>query len=402
MTRSSKQDPAIATRRAPDGFVVSIACWLLAWTVWSGQAAAQSVPAPVGGGTAHPAASTDAGASSGWEALAKYPVGHGSRTVKGGSLQGRLPLAAEAAFLDWGRFALGHGWRVSVDPEGVWLLIGSASAEAFGQAGDALEAACDLLASVQSPRVDEGPTICFLFDEGAARSAAWPALLDALVARRTMERRMAEALRADPAGFTLRAAGLFVQPAFDQAGDAAAGDDEFRLGNEVAHKAAQCVLRRRFGVQPEMVRWGVGYVVEQRLFGTSYQFGQSGFVAAESHSGWAARAADALKQAGKDKSFRFSALVPRSAEAGSASPSQLLVWAALESLLAQDPALLAGLLSDLSALQREADVHGLAFDWQPSEARTAAACAVALDGLDPKALAKSFAKARPPKPAKRR
>ena len=44
------------------------------------------------------------------------------------------------------------------------------------------------------------------------------------------------------------------------AGNAAAGDDEFRLDNELAHKFTQALVAARCGPLPESILWAFGHL----------------------------------------------------------------------------------------------------------------------------------------------
>ena len=61
-------------------------------------------------------------------------------------------------------------------------------------------------------------------------------------------------MRDDPGGIMLRDAPAFIQLTFDVAGNAAAGDDEFRFHNEVLNKTAQCLVTSRCGTLPDTLR----------------------------------------------------------------------------------------------------------------------------------------------------
>jgi hypothetical protein len=157
------------------------------------------------------------------------------------------------------------------------------------------------------------------------------------------------------------------------AGDAAAGDDEFRLGNELVHKYAQMVVRSRYGQVPETIRWGLGYVAEQRLFRSIYQFDASGFVASESHFDWPKRTRELLVDRSRDKSF---SLAPAAADARAAGLASL----------AKDPEALSGLLVQLAALHDEADPQGRSRDYAGDEEATSAVLAASLDSVDVRKL----------------
>lgn len=225
-----------------------------------------------------------------------------------------------------------------------------------------------------------------LFDGEGFASEAWPGLLDALLARGMITAEGADLMRADPGSLLLRQQLLFVQHTWDMVGNAGAGDDEFRLGNEVAHKTAQLLLEARFGRSPEVLRWGLGYVAEQRLFGNVYQFQGSGNVDAADHFDWPAKAADALKAAAKLESFSLTDAILGTSRIGTATPGQRHAWAVLDHSLAKEPAKLAALLGELGALHREADPANGQRDYAGDAERTRAACEQAWSHLKPASL----------------
>src|SRR5262245_58563447 len=124
-------------------------------------------------------------------------------------------------------------------------------------------------------------TVAILVDEKFVHSPGWGQLLDELQARQLLIAQAADYLRGDPDGVTLRGTPLFLQPTYDLT-----GEGEFRLPNEVAHKLAQCLLTSRTGQQPPQILWGLGYVVEQRLFDSSYLYRLREFVLSSSHHDW--------------------------------------------------------------------------------------------------------------------
>jgi hypothetical protein len=206
--------------------------------------------------------------------------------------------------------------------------------------------------------------ILFLFDDEGFASAAWPGLLDELLARRMITRDAVESMKADPGSLMVRQSLLFTQHTYDMVGDRNAGDDEYRLGNEVAHKTAQLLVEARFGRQPEVLRWGLGYVAEQRLFRSIYQFNASGMVAADDHFQWPAKTAASLKAASKVKSFSLVDAIVRTPQPGTTMPGQRAAWAVLDHALAREPSALADLLAELGALHRAADPRNSALDYR--------------------------------------
>lgn len=221
-------------------------------------------------------------------------------------------------------------------------------------------------------------TVAILVDEKFVHSDSWGQLLDELKARQMLIEQAAEYLRGDPDGVTLRSVPLFLQPTYDLT-----GEGEFRLPNEVAHKLAQCLLTSRTGQQPPEILWGTGYVVEQRLFESSYLYRLREFVYSSSHHDWRREARRELDSRRKAKDFSLVPFVTDDEAAGKPQPSQLLVWGALSYLCEQRPEALSGLLLELSALQAEA---GAAPTYAGDAARTRAALVKVFDAIEPDAL----------------
>lgn len=224
-------------------------------------------------------------------------------------------------------------------------------------------------------------TVAVLVDEKFVRSPGWGQLLDELKGRQLLIEQAAEYLRGDPDGVTLRSTPLFLQPTYDLT-----GEGEFRLPNEVAHKLAQCLLTSRTGQQPPQILWGLGYVVEQRLFESSYLYRLREFVYSSSHHDWRREARKELDARRKAQDFSLVPFVADDEAAGKPQPSQLLVWAALSYLSDQRPEALSGLLLELSALQAEVDPYGAAPTYAGDAARTRDALTKVFDAIEPGAL----------------
>lgn len=221
-------------------------------------------------------------------------------------------------------------------------------------------------------------TVAVLVDEKYVHSDGWGQLLDELKARQLLIEQAAEYLRGDPDGVTLRSTPLFLQPTYDLT-----GEGEFRLPNEVAHKFAQCLLTSRTGQQPPEILWGLGYVVEQRLFESSYLYRLREFVYSSSHHDWKREARKELDSRRKAKGFSLVPFVSDDEAAGKPQPSQMLVWAALSYLCEERPGALKGLLLELSALQSEVDPFGAAPIYAGDEARTRDALVKVFDAIEP-------------------
>ncbi len=224
--------------------------------------------------------------------------------------------------------------------------------------------------------------VALVFDPEDSRSEAWGQLLDDLARRQLLFAETATQLRESPAGLLRRSAGLFLQPTWDMAGNASAGDDEFRFGNEVAGKFAQCLLTTRCGELPPVLLWGLDYVAELSLFESVYQFDHEGFVATGDHFDWPVKALQALEKGARSKSWSPGALAARHDDAGRAIEAQVVTWAVLAWLIDKDPPRLAALLTDLAALQAEVDKRGRSSVWKGDRDRTEQVLRRHLDDLD--------------------
>jgi hypothetical protein len=263
------------------------------------------------------------------------------------------------------------------------LVLGHARSETLVECArwmDESFALLDALVPLAGPRSRKA-TVAILVDEKFVHSPAWGQLLDELKARQLLIEQAAEYLRGDPDGVTLRSTPLFLQPTYDLT-----GEGEFRLPNEVAHKLAQCLLTSRTGQQPPEILWGIGYVVEQRLFESSYLYRLREFVYSSSHFDWRREARKELDSRRKAKDFSLVPFVADDEAAGKPQPAQLLVWAALSYLCEQRPEALSGLLLELSALQAEVDPYGAAPTYAGDAARTREALVKVFDAIDPAAL----------------
>lgn len=313
----------------------------------------------------------------------------GQRRTTGEKAEQSLAPAVRAALNTWAPLATEHGLAVAICAEAEALVLGHCDAATLVQTAAWLDDTWELLGPVRDA-ADEGwhdAVVVLLFDREGLQSPAWGAVLDGFVRASNLPPDGAAQLKRDPGPLTLREVPAFLQPTFDLAGNAAAGDDEFRLGNEVAHKFVQCLVTERFGQVPESLRFGLGYVAEQRLFRSIYQFQATGFVSADSHFDWPKKAADGLKQALKDDDFSLAELALQGAP-GSADTPQMLTWAALDYLSQTDPDGLAKLLGQLGQLHHTAAPYGGAPLYAGARDGTEALLRQHLDAIDGKALAK--------------
>lgn len=316
----------------------------------------------------------------------------GRRKVTGAKVESKLRVPMLYALNDWAPLAREHGLTVAVCEEADCLLLGTIESKALrevaGHVDEAHELFEDLLDEAAERDVSREPraTVGFLFDHDGFGGDAWDAVLDTLVERRYLTADTAEQYKRDPGPLTMRRDLVFLQSTVDLAGDASAGDDEFRLANEVVHKYTQSLVRNHFGQVPEPLRFGMGYVAEQRLFESVYTFDFSGFVAEESHFGWADDVVDAMKERKKDWT-PLRAMVDLEAS-GTAETSQQVTWAALDLLNDKHPDDLCALLTRLADAHAELDPQDRAMRYDADEDAVEAAILECCDEITAKALGK--------------
>ncbi len=347
--------------------------------------------APPGGPTPDSAATTLL------PSVAPLSVVYGGKSVTAASVDARLSAPVRRAVNEWAELAAQLDLRIVLGKVGDHIVLGHGEPKLLGQVSEWMGQAHELLdeaVPVLEGRVQAArATVAIVFDETFMRSARWEALMDALGERRLVTAPTVQAMKADPGGLTLRSASVFLEPSWDMAGNAAAGDDEFRLGNEVVHKYAQCLLTARTGQQPGCVLWGVGYVAEWALFNSVYQFNASGFVATGDHFDWPVKARQELESLRKRKDFSFGELGVIESAAGKHEPPQLVTWAALAWLASEDPAQLRALLAELAQVQAQADPRGTAPNFRGDADATRAVLGAHLDAINAKKLSAWLKKA---------
>jgi hypothetical protein len=304
--------------------------------------------------------------------------------------KGLAPPLREAVD-EWSAVAQSLSLRVAIGKRPEHLVLGSVPDKTLGEATQWLDQAFDILDPIV-PRCGERPVkpvVAIIVDPDFSASDRLGTLMATLAERKLITESAAAHLTEDFGGLTLRSAPLLLQPSWDIAGNAAAGDDEFRMFNELVNKYAQCQLTYRSGQQPPSILWGLGYVVELRLFGSAYHFEKAGFVSTESHFDWATRAVEKLG----DKDISLAALAMRDASAGQPDVPQILTWATLSYLSQTEPKQLTELLTRLSALQDEADPRRSAMGYMGDEQSTREQLKATLETIDPAALSKWLKKA---------
>lgn len=309
----------------------------------------------------------------------------GKATTRAKADKGLAPPLREALD-EWSAVAQSLDLRVAVGKRPEHLVLGSLPDKALGEATQWLDQAFDILDPVV-PRCGERQVkavVAIIVEQDFAASDRLGTLMATIASKRLITEAAAAHLTEDFGGLTLRSAPLLLQPSWDIAGNAAAGDDEFRMGNELVNKYAQCQLTCRSGQQPPSILWGLGYVVELRMFGSAYHFERAGFVSTESHFDWASRAIEKLG----DEDVSLAKLAMHDSSAGQPDTPQILTWATLSYLAQNQPERLTELLTGLSALQDEADPRRSAMGYIGDEKGTRERLEATLATIDAAALSK--------------
>lgn len=297
----------------------------------------------------------------------------------------QLDRAVAATLKEWAPALEALELRAALGSSADHVILGRADDAFLADAARKVDEAADLLRDVL-PERESRPLVVLLFDQGASRTSFYRDLVDDLWRREIITFEGAEDLRSDPRGFTARTQALLVQPVWDMAGDAAAGDDEFRLANELAHKYAQVALVERCGPLPEWLLWGMGHLTELRLQESVYTFRKDGFVAVGDHFDWGKQTASALEKRRKRRSFSLLERILGAEQQSNSLENPMLAWGTLDYLFEHRPVDLTALLDDLSELQRMAAPRGGVKDYLGDPTRTESALTWRLNAVDLDAL----------------
>jgi hypothetical protein len=302
------------------------------------------------------------------EQAASLEVLWGDRRLPAGEVADELTPTLRRALDTWAPTIQELGLSVCFSGNSDHWVMGRVPDELLVSAARAMDDTWDLLDALL-PRLKTSaprPTLAILFDEASGRDEQfWPALLSALQSNRALLKTEVSSLSRDPSGLMVRGVPMFLQPTHDMAGDASAGDDEFRLANEIRHKFAQCLLTERCGQQPISLRWALGHLVENRLLGTVYQFNTTGFVSAGDHFDWAQTASRLIEKRTRKRSYSLSEDVLD--DDGGDTQNAIVTWGVLESLLAFAPTEFSALFESLFELHAAEDPYGLADEYQGAD-----------------------------------
>jgi hypothetical protein len=314
----------------------------------------------------------------------------GKKKVEGADVEQSLRPAVRVALNEWAGFVTEYDLDVVAGADGDFLVIGGAKEKTLREAAKIMASTWALIDPILPRLTDAEPraTIAFLFNAAGYRSDAWDALLERLVEDEILRPEAAESQSKVPSGVMMRWVPAFLQPTLDLAGIAAQGDDEFRMENEIAHKFTQCMATQRVGPLPPNIQWGLGYLAEQDIFGTTYMFNHTGFVASGDHFDWPQRARQILEKQKRD--FSLAEVVMDDSAPGRAERPQLLTWAAMEHLRRFEPEQLAAMITELAAEHARRDTYGLSGEYIGAPRKTREILVTHLDMIETKRLMKTL------------
>jgi hypothetical protein len=287
--------------------------------------------------------------------------------VSAESLADILPEGIARALNHWAGVVDELDLRVAWSGDEEFLVLGRADEATLIASLGTLTRTRDLMEHVfpdirSAERIE--PVIVILLDLSSHERHVWRDLLDAMVVIDRLEQSKAAKLRSEPTAFYNRIRQVFVQPTRDMAGNAAAGDDEFRLHNELAHKLAACLAVERCGHLPEGLLWSLGHLAEVRLLDSVYQFNKAGFVAVGDHFDWPRQATRVLAKRSKRRSFVLARQFLDSGEPSDAIDSHLIAWACTSYLFQERPDDLTQLFRDLAELHKLARPYGGSLEYK--------------------------------------
>lgn len=217
--------------------------------------------------------------------ISPVPVTWKGEDLDAATLAERVPLAAPVA-ARWAPFAAAHDYRLVLGDDAQVLLVlrpeharQSARSERpkVKKLLATLHATVDEVASLLGePTTPEPPVVLV-----AAAEPDYPALLDHVA---TIDPR----LQAWAQGPARRVTGFVLsEPLAASWLDDAKGQEEWNAENELAHRAAQLLLRRLAPQQPPWFALGFGWHVEEAVKESIYCYPyRAGFVWAAEHTGW--------------------------------------------------------------------------------------------------------------------
>lgn len=327
------------------------------------------------------------------DAALNLELHHGKTRTKASRVARRLAPTVRMALNDWAAVIQAHDLAVAVPQDANAVLLGTVSDDELSRLARELDETFELfeelLPAGHDPSLDPA-VVAFVFDEQGLHGEPLAAVLELLAERGVLDRGTVSRLMEQPGGMAMRHASMFIQPGYDMAGDAAAGDDEFRLANATVHQTVQAIITRRFGQLPKPVLWGLGFVAEQRQFESVYHFNAHGFVKSADHFDWPDKALDVVE----DGRLLGSDAWLDAAESGRTTSAQLLTWAQLDELLHEDPELLSSLLARFGESHEEHRPFGGSSAWHGDADEARALLVEHVDARSTKALRKHLKRLR--------
>ncbi|MCK6449050.1 MAG: hypothetical protein L6Q99_21855 [Planctomycetes bacterium] len=194
----------------------------------------------------------------------------------------------------WSAWAAEHGHKVTPMGAGRVLCVHPASRTSLGELTktvDATVARFDELAGAQPAEGFGREEPAVLLD--LADRTSFGAAMDELAEQNRFAATWLRGLAANPSDFVLE------EPVVGALAFFTGEREEWDPMNEVAHRVAHLLLVQRFGHQPNWLRVGLSWTIEQDVRGSIYCFpGRSDFVSVAEHGGWS----DELVAAYKPKS----------------------------------------------------------------------------------------------------
>lgn len=182
----------------------------------------------------------------------------------------------------WSAWSAEHGHKVTAMGRGRVLCVHPASRTSLAELLKTVDATVarfdELCGAPEAASVEnEEPTV--LLD--LADRASFGAAMDELAAQNPYAASWLRGLAANPGDFVLE------EPVVGALAFFTGEREEWDPMNEVAHRVAHLLLVQRFGHQPNWLRVGLSWTIEQDVRGSIYCFpGRTDFVSVAEHGGW--------------------------------------------------------------------------------------------------------------------
>ncbi|MFT7462521.1 MAG: hypothetical protein ACI9EF_000861 [Pseudohongiellaceae bacterium] len=296
------------------------------------------------------------------------PPQHGKpEDVSAASLAEVLPAGIAKSLNRWSGIIDALSLRVAWGGDDEFIVLGQAPddvlIESLGTLTQSRDLTLEIVPELRSSKTVE-PVVVIIIDQSSRFEGFWTDLINGMLEIKALEYEKSSGLRGNPSGFYNRVGHLIVQPTWDVGGDASAGDDEFRLHNELAHKLTGCLAFDRSGHLPEGLFWALGHQAELALFESVYQFNKTGFVSVGDHFDWPRQARQVLERRSRRRNFVLTDQILDSGQMSSDLDGHLIAWAAIDFLFRERPDDLANLFQDLAELHKDARPYGGAHEYE--------------------------------------